>query len=189
MRQLCLGVESTAHTLGLGIVDSDGKILADVRRTYRPEAGGIHPREAARMMADSAGGALRACFSDSSISPEDLTLVSFSQGPGLGPCLRTGATLARAIASHLGVPLVGVNHCVAHIEVGEEGPGTRPIPSSSMYQVGARRRSHMPLASIGYSARPRIWLSAISSIHLRGRLDSVFQVALRSSASHHLEGS
>lgn len=128
MRQLCLGVESTAHTLGLGIVDSDGRILADVRRTYRPEAGGIHPREAARMMADSAGGALRACFSDSSISPEDLTLVSFSQGPGLGPCLRTGATLARAIASHLGVPLVGVNHCVAHIEVGRKyGNSTDPV--------------------------------------------------------------
>jgi N6-L-threonylcarbamoyladenine synthase len=118
LRQLCLGVESTAHTLGLGIVDSEGRIFADVRRTYRPEAGGIHPREAARMMASSAGGALRALFSDSGISPKDLTLLSFSQGPGLGPCLRTGATLARAMASHLGVPLVGVNHCVAHIEVG-----------------------------------------------------------------------
>ncbi|MCK4222806.1 tRNA (adenosine(37)-N6)-threonylcarbamoyltransferase complex transferase subunit TsaD, partial [Candidatus Bathyarchaeota archaeon] len=46
-------------------------------------------------------------------------VVAFSQGPGLGPCLRTGATAARALASYLNVPLVGVNHCVAHIEIGK----------------------------------------------------------------------
>jgi universal protein Kae1 len=120
MERLCLGVESTAHTLGLGLVDSAGTIMADVRRTYRPETGGIHPREAARLMASSAGEALRGCFRGSDISPKDVDLISFSQGPGLGPCLRTGATLARAVASYLGAPLVGVNHCVAHIEVGRK---------------------------------------------------------------------
>jgi len=128
VQQLCLGVESTAHTLGLGVVDSAGKALADVRRTHRPPTGGIHPREAARMMASHAGEALRACFSEAGASPNDLSLVSFSQGPGLGPCLRTGATLARSISSYLGVPLVGVNHCVAHIEVGRKyGNSVDPV--------------------------------------------------------------
>ena len=42
--------------------------------------------------------------------------VAFSQGPGLGPCLRTVATAARSLALSLNVPLVGVNHCVAHVE-------------------------------------------------------------------------
>ena len=46
-------------------------------------------------------------------------MVAFSQGPGLGPCLRTGATAARSLASYLNVPLIGVNHCVAHIEIGK----------------------------------------------------------------------
>jgi len=45
--------------------------------------------------------------------------VAFSQGPGLGPCLRTVATAARALSLRFGLPLVGVNHCVAHIEVGK----------------------------------------------------------------------
>jgi len=48
-----------------------------------------------------------------------LSVIAFSQGPGLGPSLRTGATVARALASYLEVPIVGVNHSVAHIEIGK----------------------------------------------------------------------
>jgi universal protein Kae1 len=51
--------------------------------------------------------------------------VAFSQGPGLGPCLRTVATAARALALAYDVPLIGVNHCVAHIEVGRWQTGCR----------------------------------------------------------------
>ena len=41
----------------------------------------------------------------------------------MGACLRTGAAAARAISTHLEVPLIGVNHCVAHIEIGREQCG------------------------------------------------------------------
>jgi N6-L-threonylcarbamoyladenine synthase/N6-L-threonylcarbamoyladenine synthase/protein kinase Bud32 len=51
-------------------------------------------------------------------SLSELDLVSFSQGPGLGPCLRTAATAARALAVSLGIPIIGVNHCIAHLEIG-----------------------------------------------------------------------
>ena len=53
------------------------------------------------------------------MKPRELSVIAFSQGPGLGPSLRTGATVARALASYLNVPLVGVNHSVAHIEIGK----------------------------------------------------------------------
>ena len=39
-------------------------------------------------------------------------------GPGLGPCLRTAATAARAFSCAIGKPIVGVNHCIAHLEIG-----------------------------------------------------------------------
>jgi N6-L-threonylcarbamoyladenine synthase/N6-L-threonylcarbamoyladenine synthase/protein kinase Bud32 len=52
------------------------------------------------------------------VSLRDVDVIAFSQGPGLGPCLRTVATAARALALSLDRPLVGVNHCVAHIEIG-----------------------------------------------------------------------
>ncbi len=49
--------------------------------------------------------------------------VAFSRGPGLGPCLRIVATAARALAARLDVPLVGVNHMVAHLEIGRHTAG------------------------------------------------------------------
>ncbi len=115
----CLGIESTADDFGVGIVSFEGEILANVNDTYTPEKGGIHPREAARHHARVAGKVLTEAFQKSGIKPRDLSAIAFSQGPGLGPCLRTGATAARALASYLNLPLIGVNHCVAHIEIGK----------------------------------------------------------------------
>jgi N6-L-threonylcarbamoyladenine synthase/protein kinase Bud32 len=59
------------------------------------------------------------------VKPRELSVIAFSQGPGLGPSLRTGATVARALASYLNIPLVGVNHSVAHIEIGKLKTGAR----------------------------------------------------------------
>ena len=49
---ITLGIEGTAHTLGVGIVDSERKVLANVLDMYRPPEGGLHPREAANHHAD-----------------------------------------------------------------------------------------------------------------------------------------
>jgi len=114
-----LGIESTADDFSVGIVTFRGEILANVISAYIPEKGGIHPREAAQHHSSVAGNVLEKAFETAKIKPRDVVAVAFSQGPGLGPCLRTGATAARALASYLGVPLVGVNHCVAHIEIGK----------------------------------------------------------------------
>jgi N6-L-threonylcarbamoyladenine synthase/protein kinase Bud32 len=59
--------------------------------------------------------------SDRQASPVDA--VAFSRGPGLGPCLRIVATAARATAQRFDVPLVGVNHMVAHLEIGRHRSG------------------------------------------------------------------
>ena len=119
MEKYCLGIESTADDFSVGIVTFKGKVLANIISAYMSEEGGIHPREAARHHAIVANKTIREAFEKARIKPQDLTVIAFSQGPGLGPCLRTGATVARALASYLDVPLVGVNHCVAHIEIGK----------------------------------------------------------------------
>jgi universal protein Kae1 len=117
--QYCLGIESTADDFSVGISSFDGKILANAINAYLAPEGGIHPREAARHHAEVASHVLETAFEKAEIKPKDLSIVAFAQGPGLGPCLRTGATVARALASYLSLPLVGVNHCVAHIEIGK----------------------------------------------------------------------
>jgi N6-L-threonylcarbamoyladenine synthase/protein kinase Bud32 len=122
-RLICLGIESTADNLGVGVATSDGAILANEISTHVPEEGGIHPREAARHHSDHMGDAISRALKAADITAREIDFVAFSQGPGLGPCLRTGATAARALAAYLRVPLVGVNHCVAHIEIGRLATG------------------------------------------------------------------
>lgn len=119
MQGHCLGIETTADDFSVGILNFEGKILANIDDAFMPETGGIHPREAARHHANVAGEVIFKAFQKARVHPRDILIVAFSQGPGLGPCLRTGATAARALASYLNVPLVGVNHCVAHIEIGK----------------------------------------------------------------------
>jgi len=121
----CLGIESTADDFGAAIVSFEGKVLSNANDTYMPKEGGIHPREAARHHAEVAEKILAEALDKAEIKPRDISIVAFSQGPGLGPCLRTGATAARALASYLDVPLVGVNHCVGHIEIGKLATGAR----------------------------------------------------------------
>lgn len=114
----CLGVEGTAHSFGAGVVTSDGKVLSNIWDMLSPSEGGIHPREASRHHSEIGPGIIKNAIEEAGISPSRIDLISFSQGPGLGPCLRATATIARTLAMSLDVPLVGVNHCVAHIEIG-----------------------------------------------------------------------
>lgn len=114
-----MGIEGTAHTLGIGIVNSDRKILADVRKTYQPVRG-IHPREASQFMSENMKSAVDSALEQADLGFDGVDLISFSQGPGMGPCLRTAATAARTLALHYKIPIMGVNHCVAHIEIGRE---------------------------------------------------------------------
>ncbi len=115
---ICLGLEGTAHSFGAGIVSSDGEVLSNVWDMLQPAEGGIHPREASQHHANLGPGIIKQSLEKADISSSDIDMVAFSQGPGLGPCLRTTATMARTLSLKLDVPLVGVNHCVAHIEIG-----------------------------------------------------------------------
>ena len=140
---MILGIESTAHTLSFGVVENDGRAKPSVSNLFRPEEGGIHPREAADHHSNVAGELLSEVMAKNSISKSDITAIAFSQGPGLGPCLRVGASVARALANSWEVPLIGVNHCVAHIEIGRNQTGCEdPVllyVSGGNTQVIARR--------------------------------------------------
>lgn len=118
MSLLCLGLEGTAHSFGAGVVSSEGEVLSNIWHMLSPVEGGIHPREASRHHSDMGPGIIKRSLEDAGVNHSDIQLVAFSRGPGLGPCLRTTATMARTLAQKLSVPLVGVNHCVAHIEIG-----------------------------------------------------------------------
>jgi len=115
----CLGIESTAHTFGASVVTEEGRILSDVRDVYASKPGtGIHPREAADHHSEVAAKVVLDALRESGVTGGQLDGVAVALGPGLGPCLRVGATVARAIASCFSKPFVPVNHAIGHIEIG-----------------------------------------------------------------------
>ena len=115
----CLGIESTAHTFGASVVTDEGTILSDVRDVYASKPGtGIHPREAADHHSDVAAKVVSGALGEAGVTCGHLDGVAVALGPGLGPCLRVGATVARAIATCFHKPIIPVNHAIGHIEIG-----------------------------------------------------------------------
>jgi N6-L-threonylcarbamoyladenine synthase/protein kinase Bud32 len=134
-RTRVLALEGTAWAASAAVFEtadpataSDADHLAVESEAYAPDSGGIHPREAAEHMGEAvpevAEWAVEQVIERALDAAEGpLDAVAFSRGPGLGPCLRIVGTAARALAGTLDVPLVGVNHMVAHLEIGRYGSG------------------------------------------------------------------
>ncbi|QCC50674.1 bifunctional N(6)-L-threonylcarbamoyladenine synthase/serine/threonine protein kinase [Halapricum salinum] len=133
-----LAIEGTAWAASAAVFETtDPTERTDDERVdiftdaYAPDSGGIHPREAAEHMheaipkvvaqARETAETWAAEHDEQTQNPVDA--VAFSRGPGLGPCLRIVATAARATAQRFDVPLVGVNHMVAHLEIGRHRSG------------------------------------------------------------------
>jgi len=112
-----LGFEGTAHTAGIAVVKGN-KIIINKSATYFPALGGIHPRDASDFLAKHFPKLLEQILDELPFNIEKIDAIAFSRGPGLGPCLRITATIARAISLLIKKPLIGVNHCIAHVELG-----------------------------------------------------------------------
>ncbi|MFB6126753.1 MAG: bifunctional N(6)-L-threonylcarbamoyladenine synthase/serine/threonine protein kinase [Halolamina sp.] len=122
-----LGIEGTAWCASAAVYDTATDSVFIDSDAYEPDSGGIHPREAAEHMSDAVPEVVEAALARArALAPDDepaVDAVAFSQGPGLGPCLRVVATAARALARELDAALVGVNHMVAHLEIGRHTAG------------------------------------------------------------------
>jgi N6-L-threonylcarbamoyladenine synthase len=116
---ICLGIESTAHTFGCGIVDGTGKILSNVRDIFVTEKGGINPADAREHHLKVKDTIVKEALKKSKLKITDVDLIAFSQGPGLAPSLLVGRNKAVEISKENKIPIVGVNHCIAHLEIGK----------------------------------------------------------------------
>jgi len=115
---ICLGIESTAHTFGAGIVTDKKQVLSNIRDVYTTKEGGIIPTRAAEHHVECFDKVIKKALETAQISLKDIDLIAFSQAPGIGHTLRIGAMAARALAVLEKKPLIGVNHCIAHLEIG-----------------------------------------------------------------------
>jgi N6-L-threonylcarbamoyladenine synthase len=113
-----LGIESTAHTFGVGIVDKKGKVLANVRDSYTSPDKGMIPNEIADHHTEVAETVLKQALQEARVTWNEITLISYSAGPGLDPALWVGYHFAKEVAEAQDKPLVPVNHCAAHLSIG-----------------------------------------------------------------------
>ncbi|MDO8467890.1 MAG: KEOPS complex N(6)-L-threonylcarbamoyladenine synthase Kae1 [Nanoarchaeota archaeon] len=132
---MILGIESTAHTFGIGVV-KNGKILSNVKDAFTTKdgSGGMIPTEVAKHHAAVKNKVYESAIKEAGIKEKDIDAVAFSQGPGLAPCLLEGLKFTKEIALKLNVPVVPVNHCIAHQEIGRITGAKDPV---LLYASGA----------------------------------------------------
>ncbi|MFB6282455.1 MAG: bifunctional N(6)-L-threonylcarbamoyladenine synthase/serine/threonine protein kinase [Halobacteria archaeon] len=116
-----LGIEGTAWNASASVFDEEEVVVSLVSEPYTPSDGGIHPREASEHISSHLPDVISRAVEP--VESDEIGCVAFSRGPGLGPCLRNVGTAARTAALKLDVPLVGVNHTLAHIEMGRWSSG------------------------------------------------------------------
>lgn len=123
---ICLGIESTAHTFGIGIVNDKGEILADEKDVYIPALGkGIIPHEAAEHHRKVGEEVLKKILEKADLTLGDIDIIAYSAGPGLPPCLLVGADFSIELSKKHKKPLIPVNHCLAHLEIGKLTAGSK----------------------------------------------------------------
>lgn len=64
-------------------------------------------------------------LNEAKVSANEISCIAFTQGPGMGTPLVTCAIVARMLSQLWKVPIVGVNHCIAHIEMGRLVTGAK----------------------------------------------------------------
>lgn len=126
---IALGCEGSANKLGIGIMQhtpTKTTILSNLRHTFvSPPGTGFLPKDTAAHHRAHFVSLARRALAEANITPEDVDCICFTQGPGMGAPLTSVAVGARTLSLLWGKPLVGVNHCVGHIEMGREITGAQ----------------------------------------------------------------
>lgn len=114
-----LGIESTAHTFGVGIVTDKGEVLANAKDSYSSKDCGMIPNEIVDHHKEVALKVLEQAFQEAKLAWKDISFIAYSAGPGIDPVLWEGYNIAKQWAKMHGKKLVGINHCAAHLSIGK----------------------------------------------------------------------
>jgi len=144
---IAIGLEGSANKLGVGVIlhptstppsprdsahsDDDSsqqrrkassppaQILSNLRHTFvSPPGTGFLPKDTAAHHRRWVVRLVKQAMKQANIKLEDVDCICYTKGPGMGAPLNAVAVAARTLSQLWGKPLVGVNHCVGHIEMG-----------------------------------------------------------------------
>lgn len=127
---LALGLEGSANKLGAGVIkhskDGSVAVLSNIRHTYiTPPGEGFQPRDTALHHREWILKVINECLIKARVSIREVDCICYTKGPGMGAPLQSVALVARTLSVLFGQPLVGVNHCIGHIEMGREITGAQ----------------------------------------------------------------
>lgn len=122
-----LGLEGSANKIGVSVVSTTGDILSNVRQTFVPPTGhGFLPRETAKHHQSHVNNLIIRALTEAKVTSKQITCIGYTKGPGMGGPLRSVAVAARTLSLLWNnKPLIPVNHCVAHIEMGRLVTGSK----------------------------------------------------------------
>jgi len=115
---LILGIETSCDETGAALYDTEKGLLADVLHSQvelHALYGGVVPELASRDHVRRLLPLLRSLLERAGRPVEDVDLIAFTQGPGLGGALLVGASVAAGLGLALGKPVVGIHHLEGHL--------------------------------------------------------------------------
>ena len=134
-----LAIESSCDESATAVLDAAGGLLAheifsqiELHRVF----GGVVPELASRDHVRRLLPLVRSILAKANTSPEDLSGVAYTAGPGLIGALLTGASLARSLAYAWGVPALGVHHLEGHLLAPLLEPEPPPFPHVALLVSG-----------------------------------------------------
>ncbi len=114
---LTLGIETSCDETGAAVTNG-GKVLANIVTSsvhLHKKYGGVVPEIASRYHVEYVIEVLHKALEKSGKRLRDVKLVSVTNGPGLVGALLVGISLAKALSLSLEIPIIGVNHILAHL--------------------------------------------------------------------------
>jgi N6-L-threonylcarbamoyladenine synthase len=120
---IAIGFEGSANKLGIGIIshseDGTVAILANERVTYiTPPGQGFLPKDTAAHHRAHILDLTKKALKNAKLRPDQLDCICYTKGPGMGGPLTSVAQVARTLSLLWNKPIIGVNHCIGHIEMG-----------------------------------------------------------------------
>ncbi|KKZ61283.1 glycoprotein endopeptidase kae1 [[Emmonsia] crescens] len=121
---IAIGLEGSANKLGVGLIlhpDGGGQpqVLSNIRHTFvSPPGEGFLPKDTAKHHRAWVVNLVKRALKEARVTVSDVDCICYTKGPGMGAPLQSVAVAARMLSLLWGKELVGVNHCVGHIEMG-----------------------------------------------------------------------
>jgi N6-L-threonylcarbamoyladenine synthase len=135
---LVLGIETSCDETGVAVVEDGRRVRSNVIAAQKLHAkyGGVVPEVASRAHVDLLHPAVEEACALAGIRLTDVDGIAVTVGPGLAGSLLVGVAAAKAYAAALDVPLIGVNHLVAHVWACVVEHGPLPLPAISFIVSG-----------------------------------------------------